>query len=396
MKRDSFGSTPGLCREGSPSEESTDSLQTPIDELYGLASLLESKHITSGNDDDDASMPSMPLCQEIEVIYKRMLETIYDMNTRPSDFLESLLRKVFGPAGKVNVLKDFQLSLLNPEMHELVVSSKNTDSNADSPRKARKLFKSDRDGRRIDKNKEILDKVIISQSKSKALRVLGAGDPTPVWNPISTNASDDSDIIEEQAQVNTLTRARASSAFSSLALPASSRPSTSSSVISQAKGHNKPTGLFIFPDQFLEASPFELERYLCKHIDTVLGCKAALDEYVMSLRDENGESIAQEEDWHEILWEYERSRRERFGLPNTGGVLEDGDEDDEDVTSLLKEPARHPRAIVQPVAKAINSRINSRPSTATDSSIQTQPQSSTLVRRIRVFEAFRIKPTLPP
>ncbi|KAL5534036.1 hypothetical protein ACEPAG_496 [Sanghuangporus baumii] len=391
MKRDSIGSAPGLCREDSPSEESTDSLRTPIDDLYGLVTLLESKNLSANN---DTSMPSTPLCQEIEEIYKQMLETIYDINTRPSDFLESLLRKVFGPAGKVKVLKDFQISLLNPEMHDLVVSSKSADPSLDSPRKSRKLFKTEKDGRRIDKNKEILDKVIVSQSRSKALRVLGAGGPTPAWNPISTNASDDSDIIEEQAQANPTTRARASSAFSALAFPASSRPSTSSSVASHAKSHNKPSGLFIFPDQFLETSSFELERYLCKHLDTLLGCRAALDEYVMSLRDENGEVIAQEDDWHDMFWEYERSRLERFGLPNTGGVLDDAEDEDEDVPLKEPVPVRHPRTVVQPVAAAINNRSCPRPST-TDSSNQSK-QPSTLVRRIRVFEAYKIKPTLPP
>ncbi|KAL5519176.1 hypothetical protein ACEPAH_859 [Sanghuangporus vaninii] len=391
MKRDSIGSAPGLCREDSPSEESIDSLRTPIDDLYGLATMLESKNLSACN---DTSMPSIPLCQEIEEIYKRMLETIYDISTRPSDFLESLLRKVFGPAGKVSVLKDFQLSLLNPELHDLVVSSKNADSGMDSPKKSRKLFKAEKDGRRIDKNKEILDKVMVSQSKSKALRILGAGDPTPVWNPISTNASDDSDIIEEQAQASPTTRARASSAFSALAFPASSRPSTSSSVTSQVKSHNKPSGLFIFPDQFLETTSLELERHLCKHIDTLLGCRVALDEYVMSLRDENGEVIVQEDDWHDMLWEYERSRRERFGLPNVGGVLEDAEDEDEDVTNLLlKEPARHPRTVVQAVAAAINNGSCPRPSTADSSNHSKQP--STLIRRIRVFEAYKIKPTLP-
>lgn len=388
--RGSVGTEPDLCREDSPSEESSECLPTPTG-AYGLATFIEHQSTPTTH---RTQMPHAPLCQEIEKIYKMMLEGGYHINSKPSDFLESLLRKVFGPAGKANILKDFQLSLLNPTLHDLVVTAKHADSTLDSPRRSKRLFKADRDGRRFERNKEIMDKVIISQSKSKALRVLGAGGPpSPICDPISTRASDESDFSEESAVLRPMMRPHASSAIPISAFPISSRPSSSSSTASHTKSHHRPTGLFLYPDQFLETTPHELERYLCKHLDALLSCKSALDDFVLNLRDENGDPIAQEDEWHDMLWEYERSRRERFGLPDAGGQLNDAEDEEDDVASLLKEPTRHSNSVMQPVAAAINNQ--SHPRHFSPDASETGHSAPTLVRRIRVFEAYKIKPVLP-
>lgn len=388
--RKSVDSEPGLCRDSSPSEESCDYLPTPTEESHDLSTLVASETSTAVQ---PAYMPSAPLCQEIETIYETMLEGVYHINPKPGDFLESLLQKVFGPAGKTNVLKDFQLFLLDPVMHDLVVTTKDMNNLHDT--RAKKLFKHDRDARKFDREKQIFDKVAITQSKSKALRVLGAGGPPPpIYDPISTRSSDDSDYNDEPTPIRPSMRPRASSAISSLNFSTNAanapRPSSSSSADSQPKSCYRPTGLFIFPDQFLETTPHELERHLCKHIDTVLGCKAALDEHVLKLRDDNGDLVVQEDEWHELLWEYERSRRERFNLPDVGGHFDDLEDEDYDATHPLK-PVQHARTVIQPVATAIYNQSRLRK----PSSDSSDPVNSSLVRRIRVFEAYKIKPSLP-
>ncbi|EJD03744.1 uncharacterized protein FOMMEDRAFT_19108 [Fomitiporia mediterranea MF3/22] len=384
--RSSVGSAPGLCRDDSPSEESSDCPPTPtgVVSVHGLETSLDSDDPTTPR-----SNPVTPnsLCREVESIYHTMVEGVYRVDCRPGDFLEFLLRKIFGPSGKARTMQDFQLSLLDSSMHDLLVKTRHVDSMQD--RRSKKLFKSDRDGKRFDRNKEILDRVAVSQSKSKALRVLGADGPTtPTYDPVSTNVSDEGDFDDEPSVVRRPSmRPRAPSGIQVYAFPNSSpRPSSSSSAISEAKSRQWPTGLFIFPDQFLETTPSELERYLFKHIDVLLSSKAALDDFVLNLRDENGNSIIEEDEWYDILWEYERSRRERFNLPDAGGQFDDGDDEECDVSTLLKEPPRHPRTIIPAVAAVINnqSRLHKKAS-----------ENPTLVRRIRVFEAYKIKPSLP-
>ncbi|KAI5124122.1 hypothetical protein M0805_000935 [Coniferiporia weirii] len=384
----SIDSTPGLIHDDSPSEGSCECLPTPVECTDDLATLIGSERIHTTQ---AAQMPSTTLCQEIEKIYETMLEGAFSVEPRPASFLEGLLRKVFGPTGRTKAIKDFQLSLLNPVMHNMVVSTKAMKTNQLSPRRAKKLFRVDRGSRRVEKEKEIMDKLVMSQAQmrgSKALKVLGTNGPplshsAALSDPISTRLSDDSDIFGEPGRPKMRSRTSSSASLTPNHLM---HPPGSPVTRVDTQDRYRPTGLFLFPNQFLETTPVELEMYVCKHTNTLLGSKVALDEHVLGLRDESGEPLVSEEEWHEMLWEYERSRRQRFNLPGTGGLFDDSDDEDEDSTDPLKERIKHSRTIIPPVAVAINNQ--SHPQRLSSGSPDSG-NSCTQVRRIRVFEAYK-------
>ena len=135
--RRSIDSSPGLCNDDSPSEESCDNLLTPTDYTSSIVSVSDKDSLS-----DSASnrLPSMSQCQEVEKVFEDMLEG-YGVDTCPSQFLEQLLRKIFGPVGKPRMTNDFQLALLNPVIHELYTLLKNMGFHNKENLKRGKLFK---------------------------------------------------------------------------------------------------------------------------------------------------------------------------------------------------------------------------------------------------------------
>ncbi|THH10979.1 hypothetical protein EW145_g953 [Phellinidium pouzarii] len=385
VDRASIDSAPGLVQDDSPSEESCECLPTPIEGPGDLATLVESQTTDSGH---ATQMPSAALCQEIEKIFETMLEGAYKVDLRPGNNLEGLLLKVFGPAGRTKTIKDFNLSLLNPVMHDLVVSTKHMKATRDSPRRGKRLFKVDR-SKKVDKDKELMDKLVMSHAqmqRSKALKILGTSGPTSpsvaiVCDPISTRLSDNSDSFGELTRP--MMRSRTSSSVS-MVTTNSMYPPNLPIVAKGTQDRYRPTGLFLFPNQFLEMTPFELEMNVCKHVNTLLVCKAALDEHVLNLRDENGDALVTEGEWHEMLWEYERSRRQRFNLPDVGGQFDDSDDEDEE---LLKGTIMPPRTVIPAVVTAIQNRKIFRQDSSGHLDVS---DSCTRVRHIRVFEAYKI------
>lgn len=357
---------PALCDDDSGS--SSESLSSP-EGSTDTATLAESEATTMI---DGLSPPSQMISQAVEKVYETMLENVYQVNPRPADFLEDLLWKVFGEGGRAKQVKDFRLSLLSKNLHDVVVESKDINPShvqQESPKRSNKLFKTDRETKRVDNDRAFIDKLAIASTKGKALKLLGADSLMPAFDPLRTQLSDVSDVTMDTIAPKTHYRKRASTLFSQTNSP---RPSSSSSASSHSKPRHLPSGLFVYPDQFLDTTPAELERYVFKHTDALLSSKAALDDHVLKLADEKGEPLVSEEEWADLLWEYERSRRERFNLPYCGGRFDDAeDEVDEDA---LRDPGRKPRKLVPAVASAI---VNDRAS------------GSTPVRRIRVFEAYK-------
>ncbi|KAL4070492.1 hypothetical protein J3A83DRAFT_4093894 [Scleroderma citrinum] len=73
-------------------------------------------------------------------------------------------------------------------------------------------------------------------------------------------------------------------------------------------------GLVVNLQTFIPLSAFELEMHACKHIHTLLGCKAAIHEYLNEIS--NGSQAPVPEDLiDDLLWEYECFRRKRFHWP---------------------------------------------------------------------------------
>ncbi|KAJ8519237.1 hypothetical protein ONZ45_g3798 [Pleurotus djamor] len=70
-------------------------------------------------------------------------------------------------------------------------------------------------------------------------------------------------------------------------------------------------GLMLYPSIFIPMPREEVEMHACKHIRTLLGCKAALADYV-ELRDNDGARVVDEEFW-DAMFDFVRPRFE--GIP---------------------------------------------------------------------------------
>ena len=72
---------------------------------------------------------------------------------------------------------------------------------------------------------------------------------------------------------------------------------------------SRPTqspGLILWPNTLIELRPFELEMHACKHMHSLLGCKAALFEYAEQLyRDTDGKPLLNDTMFDDLIWDYE-------------------------------------------------------------------------------------------
>lgn len=78
--------------------------------------------------------------------------------------------------------------------------------------------------------------------------------------------------------------------------------------------HGQSPGIIVNMQTFIPLSPFELEMHACKHVHTVLGCKAAIHEYLDEVSKRTQLPVPEHE-IDDILWDYECFRRKRFNWP---------------------------------------------------------------------------------
>ncbi|KAF8559941.1 hypothetical protein OG21DRAFT_1401507 [Imleria badia] len=74
-------------------------------------------------------------------------------------------------------------------------------------------------------------------------------------------------------------------------------------------------GLILWPATFIPIPPFELEMHACKHLHSLIGCKAALTEYLQDIAREQQLSFDQQM-VDDLIWDYESFRRKRFNWPS--------------------------------------------------------------------------------
>ncbi|KAG8219421.1 hypothetical protein J3R82DRAFT_344 [Butyriboletus roseoflavus] len=88
--------------------------------------------------------------------------------------------------------------------------------------------------------------------------------------------------------------------------------------VKPTSSHSHPTqspGLILWPATFIPIAPFELEMHACKHLHSLIGCKAALTEYLQDIaRDQNLPFDQQMVE--DFIWDYESFRRKRFNWPS--------------------------------------------------------------------------------
>ncbi|KAH7886203.1 hypothetical protein F5I97DRAFT_1878339 [Phlebopus sp. FC_14] len=136
-------------------------------------------------------------------------------------------------------------------------------------------------------------------------------------------------------------------------------------------------GLILWPNTFIAIPPSELEMHACKYIHTLLGCQAALCDY---LSESSPQPIP--EGWiKEWLWQYECFRRKRFNWP--AEIPESLDTPSTDAPP--KSPAHHPTQ-----DHAGRARSGSTSSTASPS------DELDFIRRIKVFSATKVEEKVPP
>lgn len=64
-------------------------------------------------------------------------------------------------------------------------------------------------------------------------------------------------------------------------------------------------GLLVWPSTYIPMAPAELEMHACKNIHMLLGCRAALAEFVARHRDEDGAREVRADEFDDIVWDYE-------------------------------------------------------------------------------------------
>lgn len=70
-------------------------------------------------------------------------------------------------------------------------------------------------------------------------------------------------------------------------------------------GTSQSPGLVLWPSTFIPMEPLELEMHACKNMHLLLGCKAALSEFIQEIKGPDGKSHISREEFNELTWEYE-------------------------------------------------------------------------------------------
>ena len=163
---------------------------------------------------------------------------------------------------------------------------------------------------------------IIAPPLIKSNSTPAAGTPTPDFPnaPPAQTLTDETrgHILSAKAagrlgiSYTALTAAAASASPTSISF--TSAPSSNAQAVSSDSRIQHP-GLLVWPSTYISLSPLELEMHACKYIHTLLGCLPALTEYVGKFVDEQGRRWIGEDEFRDVMWDYECFRRGRLGWP---------------------------------------------------------------------------------
>jgi len=94
--------------------------------------------------------------------------------------------------------------------------------------------------------------------------------------------------------------------ISASAAPAPSPRSPRNPITPPPSRTTQSPGLILWPNTLIELGSFALEMHACKHMHSLLGCKAALYEYAQQLyRDADGKSLLDDAMFDDLIWDYE-------------------------------------------------------------------------------------------
>ncbi|KAJ7201317.1 hypothetical protein GGX14DRAFT_371477 [Mycena pura] len=287
--------------------------------------------------------------RDLERVFSRMLATQYGMHTHPAELMPPLLARIF-------VEEQAQTGHVEPPMHMH------------------------------------LKLAPVGAAERPGVVVQGAPERRGSWlaGPPNSNS------MPSTPTPNTLSHVRggstASTASVASALSTASMSSVTSGAWFEGMEVHRPLrfatervqhpGLILWPATFIPVPPQELEMHATKHMQTLLGCKPALAEFVATFTDpETGARLVSEEGFEEALWEYECFRRERLNWPE----LPESRLEDDEMADLLT-PAS---------TRSAHHQVPRTPTADTDSSsLQTTVElfgrfELTHVRSLRVFSAIK-------
>ncbi|KAG6851381.1 hypothetical protein H0H93_005779 [Arthromyces matolae] len=130
-----------------------------------------------------------------------------------------------------------------------------------------------------------------------------------------TNSFGDSKLSAKAANRLGISYSELSEA-TALAKAATRRPlSSTSTLVTGPSAPIQSPGVIVWPNQFIPLAPAELEMHALRSVHTLIGCGAALADYVSTFLDEEGNVIKSVADFEVDLWDYECFRRRRLNWP---------------------------------------------------------------------------------
>lgn len=206
--------------------------------------------------------------KNLEHVFETMLWRKFRIDPRPRERLQDGLQAVFGRYNLQRV-KDFRLFLAPPSDRD---SDKASVSSSDSAGPVKKA------------HKEFVQWVTNGERDKPSKKSREKGDRSSGESSVSFS------------QIPDMISAKAAGRLGITSSPVRQSPSR------QLPGQSP--GLVVNLQTFIPLSPFELEMHACKHIHTLLGCKAALHEYLADLAKETGRPVP-EDVVDDLLWDYE-------------------------------------------------------------------------------------------
>jgi SAM-dependent methyltransferase len=217
--------------------------------------------------------------KSLEQIFEDMLSRKFSINPRPSKFLDNIIDKVFGRYNQCR-LHEFNLYLAppsSPDSDDSSIGSSETQGSAPL-KKAGKDFA------------KWMTTVDWDHHKEKKPRAKG--------DRSSEEGSPSFSVVPETISPKAAGRLGIKPA------PQPSHPHTPQSP-----------GLVLWPATFIPIPPFELEMHACKHLHSLIGCKAALTEHLQDVARERHLFLDQQM-VDDLIWDYESFRRKRFNWPS--------------------------------------------------------------------------------
>jgi hypothetical protein len=261
------------------------------------------------------------LSRELESIFEIMLKQRYRIFPRPSDFILNRMESVFGK-DTARKIKSYHVKLAPIDSADASPGQGKADSEemkskmitwmgVDREKKKEKKLKKSKDNSTSKADTSIGSGSSGSSSERSSLEnsvpASSTVGPSPVLPPTDTKAA--GRLESDHAQVPLLSAkaaGRLGISYSDLAAAtvASTHQQPDASPSPSPSPLQSP-GIFVWPSTFIPLTPIELEMHANKHVHMLLGCKAAMAEFIAQFIDEAGTRFVDDHEFHDVVWKYE-------------------------------------------------------------------------------------------